>query len=164
VRYLLLFFITTQLSIQARAQKLDLKILTKAYNATSVQSAFKILKEQNGFLDKVFLTNRLGDSTIILYFGNDSLTARRQTGRIIIHCSVLKEEKLFLDLKQQASKNFKQIETANAESMGVVRNHFVYGQTKPLRKGDLRIILTKCFDKERSLTYCQFNLFPYPGY
>ncbi len=160
MKKLVLFFIGIHFTIQTYSQNLDLKILRKAYNANSVNTAFEILKSGKIFTDKIFLTSHLGDSTVIVYFGKDSLTARRQSGKIIIHCSVLKDEQQFLNLKQQAARSFKQIETAKAESMGVLRNHFVYGESKPLKKGDLQIILTKCFDKERKLTYYQFNLFP----
>ncbi|MGG9964673.1 hypothetical protein [Ferruginibacter sp. SUN106] len=160
----LLLFITLQFTAEAFTQNLDLKILSQAYNANSVRHAFEILKNGKDFNGKVFLTDRLGDSTVIVHFGKDSLLAKKQTGKVIIHCSVLNDEQQFLSLKQQATKNFKPIETAHAESMGVLRNHFVYGQYRPLKKGDLQIILTKCFDKERKLIYYQFNLLPYNGY
>ena len=105
-----------------------------------------------------------GDSTITLHFGEDSLKARRQTGKILVSCNAFNDKQQFVYLKQQLDKKFKQVEVAKAESMGVQRNHFVYGQNKLLKKGGLQMILTKCFDKERSMTYYSFYIAPYPGY
>ena len=127
-------------------------------------NAFKIFKNTNEFSDKVFLTMYKGDSTITVHFGEDSLKARRQTGKILVSCDAFNDKQQFVYLKQQLDKKFKQVEVANAESMGVQRNHFVYGQNKLLKKGGLQMILTKCFDKERSLTYYSFHIAPYPGY
>ena len=158
------FIIATLFSVKSFSQNLDVNILIKTYNATSVMDALKILKKGNELSDKVFLTMYKGDSTITLHFGEDSLKARRQTGKIVVTCSAFNDKQQFAFLKQQLDKKFKLVEMANAESMGVQRNHFVYGQNKLLKKGDLRMILTKCFDKERVLTYYSFHIAPYPGY
>ena len=164
MRYTITFFIATLFSIQSFSQNLDINTLIKANNSKSVMNAFEILKSANGFSGKVFLTMYKGDSTITMHFGTDSLIARRQTGKIIVSCSAFNDKEQFVYLKQQAEKKLKQIEIASAESMGVQRNHIVYGQSKFLKKGDLRVILTKCFDKERTLTYYSFHIAPYPGY
>jgi len=164
MRYTITFIVATLFSIQSFSQNLDIKTLIYAYNSTSVMNAFETLKNANGFSGKVFLTMYKGDSTITMHFGADSLKARRQTGKIIVSCSAFNDKEQFVCLKQQADKQLKQVEIASAESMGVQRNHLVYGKSKLLKKGDLRLILTKCFDKERTLTYYSFHIAPYPGY
>ena len=164
MKYTITFIIATLFSIQSFSQNLDINTLIKAYNSTSVMNAFEVLKNAKGFSGKALLNMYKGDSTITLYFGADSLKARRQTMKIIVSCSAFNDKGQFVDLKQQADKKLKQVEIANAESLGVQRNHFVYGQSKLLKKGDLRLILTKCFDKERTLTYYSFHIAPYPGY
>ena len=155
------FFVISQFTLNAFSQNLDLKVLINAYNSKSVKSAFDILKKATEFGDKTFLTNHLGDSSIIVYFGQDSLTARRQSGKIIIHCSSFHDETQFLNLKRQATNTLQMVETTKVESMGVLRDHIVYGKSKSIKAGDLSIILTKCFEKEKSLAYFQFDLFPY---
>ena len=158
-----LFFllIATQFSVNVFSQMLDLKSLIKAYNSTSVKTALGILQAVNGFEERAILTSRSGDSVIVVYFGQDSLIAKKQRGKIIIYCSAFKDEAQFKSLKQQASGMLKTVDVSEEEELGILRTYIVYGENQIINPGEFSVVLTKCYDKERSLTYFQLDIYLY---
>lgn len=158
-----LFFllIATVFSVDVFSQKLDLKSLIKAYNSTSVKAALDIIQSVNGFEERATISSRSGDSIIVVYFGQDSLTAKKQRGKIIIYCSTFKDEAQYINLKQQASGLLKVVDVSEVEGLGILRNHIVYGESKIINPGEFSVVLTKCYDKARSLTYFQLDIYPY---
>ncbi len=155
-----LFFllIAIQFSVNVFSQKLELKSLIKAYNSSSIKTALGILQAVNGFEEKAIITSRYGDSAIVVYFGLDSLTAKKQRGKIIIYCGSFKDEAQFTSLKQQASGMLKVVDVSEEEGLGILSNHIVYGENEIVNPGEFTVILTKCYDKGRSLTYFQLDI------
>ena len=159
MKKLFLLLIAAQFSVNVFSQKLDLKSLIKAYNSTSAKAALGILQSVKGFEERAIINSRSGDSVIVVYFGQDSLTATKQRGKFIIYCSAFKDEAQFISLKQQASSMLKVVNVSEVEGLGILNNYFVYGENKFINPGEFSVVLTKCYEKGRSLTYFQLDIY-----
>lgn len=155
----LLVFILV-ISIPTFSQSLSLKTLLKVYNSNNITQGLEVLKKDKSLAGRSYITEKHGESMIVIRIGNDSMTARKQGAPLIVHCNVLRDAKIFEDLKLQASQFLKLIETTPGESLGTKRMHYVFGLTKPVKKGDPEIIFSKCTVIDSGEVYYQFNIFP----
>lgn len=148
------------ISISVLSQPLSIKTLMKVYNSKNVTQAFQLISKDKNLAYRSYIADEMGDSIIVIRIGNDSLIAKKQRGVIVVLCHVLRDEAVFKDLKLQASQFLKPIETATAESLGTKRLHYVYGLTKPVKRGDPEIIVSKCTVIDTGQVYYEFTIFP----
>jgi hypothetical protein len=156
----LLFFILIISSKGTQAQHVDLSVLIKAYNSSSITRALQSLSTLKTFEGQIQFDSSKNDSLLIGIIGKDTIKGVRIKNKIQIEFKTY-QQPVFLDIQRQANQKLYHSNDYARGSKSVIRHHHVYSNKLEMKKGDLWFILTECTTRNGSQSFYELTLKTY---
>jgi hypothetical protein len=160
VKKIFLLLFTTASVLILNAQEIPLKTLYNIYKLNSIDSAYGRLKQIKGFSGQLKFDSTKKSFIINGNIGNSTLLGELFKGRIKMVLTIYKS-KVYEDVYAQAQAKFFSNSDYARGSKGITRYMKVYSDTKEMNDGDLWLILTECYKRDK-LVFYELELRKYP--